>query len=549
VPMLGGVKLDMKRFGLTSGYLLVLTIGAYFICGPSPLRLAVVQDDRVLAQSASDATDEHEFPRIFVRDPVVSNTDSSLKNTDMLLNAEPGIAVNPTDPRKIAVSAFSGAWSTSGTSGGFMNAPIWYTTNGGRLWTKQFTIPAPPGVPSVPVMESPCDETFEYGRNGNLYGTFLFNGQGEEGANCSELSPPGQPAGATFAAVYSGGTTDPANAQAWRWYVINGTTQPTTQFSPDQPWLIVNKDPTRTGDENVYVAYQASPMLQVAVARATVPPNFTIDNSTGTKAEFGVNAGHRIAADQSSGAVYSLYQAPAGITCPNPTTAISYMLNRSTDGGLTWELNGQGNGIAAAVACSSQLAGSYAFGQASPDQITGGVNPLLGGVDALAVDSSTGAVYVVYGDFDQSVGRDRISIVQLTVGQNGELTAGTPHFVSDTMHQSALPAVAVARNHKGTVAVLYDTADRLDPETLRPYFSVHLALSQDHGATFTDTKLQEFLFPPITSGGFGGPRPLGDFQQLKAEGRTFYGVFSGDGEPFGRPFHKIDPIFFKTSVK
>lgn len=54
---------------------------------------------------------------------------------------------------------------------------------------------------------------------------------------------------------------------------------------------------------------------------------------------------------------------------------------------------------------------------------------------------------------------------------------------------AALPAVAVAHNAAGSVAVLYDTADALD-EHDKPYFSVHLAMSQDHGTTFQTVLLQ-----------------------------------------------------------
>jgi hypothetical protein len=190
----------------------------------------------------------------------------------------------------------------------------------------------------------------------------------------------------------------------------------------------------------------------------------------------------------------------------------------------------------------------YAFGEPEPGVILGGVNSLQGGVDALAVDSHTGDVYVVYGNFDQSVGRDRISIVRLTGNGKNGMIVGKSFFVSGTQHQSALPAVAVAED--GAVGVLYDTADGLDPESSRPFFSVHLAITHNHGRTFQDTVMQTFLFPEnAPNGGFGGPRPLGDYQQLKALGETFYGVYSGDGLPFGRPFPKIDPIFFKTSIK
>ena len=44
-------------------------------------------------------------------------------------------------------------------------------------------------------------------------------------------------------------------------------------------------------------------------------------------------------------------------------------------------------------------------------------------------------------------------------------------------------------------------------------------------------------------------RVLGDYQQLKSVGNVFYGVFTGNGVPFGRPFANTDAIFFKTSVQ
>src|SRR5262249_22828657 len=45
-----------------------------------------------------------------------------------------------------------------------------------------------------------------------------------------------------------------------------------------------------------------------------------------------------------------------------------------------------------------------------------------------------------------------------------------------------------------------------------------------------------------------GQRVLGDYNQVKAVGTTFYGVFTGNGVPLGRPFANHDPIFFKVFV-
>jgi hypothetical protein len=475
---------------------------------------------------------------------VVSNSDRNLKDTDRFLNAEPGIAVNPVSPRKIVISAFSGAWTTEGQAPP-ANAPIWYSKDGGRLWTKEFTIPSPPGVSRSAVNQSPCDQTFDYGRDGVLYGTFLLSGGGQEGGNCSTVGVTESQENSSDA-VYTGGTTDPANQGAWSWRVTNGKTQPTTQMLADQPWVVVGKDPSRRWHENVYVGYQGSNSMQVAVAEAHLPLDFSVDHQSGLAVPFRGNPGQRIAADHRTGALYALHQEQGTADCSS-ALAVSYVLNRSLNGGVSWELNGNPDGISVSQVCSHQDLFSNLFGEPEPNTIAGGVNPLRGGIDALAVDSRSGAVYVVFGEYDAGVNRDRIGIVQVTPGHDESVQVQPAHFVSGTQHQSALPGVAVAEN--GAVGVLYDTADGLAEDSGRPYFSIHFALSRDDGKTFEDVVAQKFLFPEGAPAGNFGPRPLGDYQQLKSLGNVFYGVFSGDGKPFGRPFHKIDPIFLKTSAE
>jgi hypothetical protein len=268
-----------------------------------------------------------------------------------------------------------------------------------------------------------------------------------------------------------------------------------------------------------------------------------------------VNPGHRIAADSRTGAIYSLYGNPIG-RCE--TTAIigqgvelEYTLNRSTDGGKTWSFGNQPLGTVVAEACSDQgtTANSYRFGVPEPDSANGGVNLLKGGVHTLAVDPNDGAVYVVYGAFDYDDDRDQLKIVRVT-SDGGDVKVSAPVLVSPVHQQAALPAVAVTAN--GTLGVLYDTADGLvgdDPEHQFPTFSVHLALSRDRGQTFVDSVILHFQ-SPVTS---YGDRLFGDYQQLKAVGNTFYGVFSANGHDLPHPFNRknnvIDPIFFKTTVR
>jgi len=131
---------------------------------------------------------------------------------------------------------------------------------------------------------------------------------------------------------------------------------PTSIGNSDQPWLLVNRDPATATQDNVYVAYDdfgTNPRdMRIAVSFGVNPPNFTADNQSGA-ATTGVNPGHRLAVDPRNGFVYSLFQRRTGSGGGDSQT-IDFMLNRSTDGGATWTLNGMPGGIIVANADSTQ---------------------------------------------------------------------------------------------------------------------------------------------------------------------------------------------------
>ncbi len=110
--------------------------------------------------------------------------------------------------------------------------------------------------------------------------------------------------------------------------------------------------------------------------------------------------------------------------------------------------------------------------------------------------------------------------------------------------QAAIPSVAVAMNH--TIGVFYYTCDGFSGGF--PVFTAHFATSTNGGTTFADTVLETFLSSAMDN---GDPRQrvLGDYQQVKAVGNVFYGSFTGNGVPFGRPFSNHDPIFYKIAVQ
>jgi hypothetical protein len=421
---------------------------------------------------------------------------------------EPSIAVDPSNVNNIAIMSGFGGWNG--------NASIALSTDGGNTWTLQNSIPQPPGAGGT--AGCPCDQQGDYGRDGTFYGTFL------------SFTPTD---------VYTGSSSNLASAASWQWFttgtpaVAQLTNAAAGSGNSDQPWLVTAPNPANLAQDNVYVAYDdftVSPVgMHVATSSNARPPNFGVNVNTGAGGG-GINPGHRLAADKTTGVVYDLFQRFAGAG-DDSSKNINYMLNRSTDGGNTWTLNGSATGWQVANADSDQPTAKF-----------GSTNALLGGVDHLAVDSSTGEVYVAYGDRDSATNNNRISVARLQDDGSGNMIVASTSFLTGQV-QAALPSVAVASN--GTVGVLYDTFDGFTPSTSLPIFTAHLAQSTDHGATWNDRMLETFT-DPNTDSGNARQRDLGDYQELNAVGRTFYGVFSGNQIPLGGSTAQINPIFFKA---
>jgi hypothetical protein len=446
-----------------------------------------------------------------VIDAVVNNTDPNLTNTDTFNDGETSIAINPLNPNEITMSAFSGSWG--------VNAPLWHSTDNGQTWTKAFSVPFPPGVSGT--LGCPCDQTIDFGLNNAMFGVFLTE---------------------TPANLFSGSTTNPASSAGWSWWTVAGVAQSTNLAATsinnaDQPWLVFNRGTTNAQSENVYVAYDdfgTNPVgMRVSASVNSEPPQFTSDQLVGTTSG-AINPGHRLAADQGNGWVYSLHQnciTNCVNTTDNPKT-IQYILNRSTDQGMTWSLNGNPAGIIVATADSTQ-----------PEPKFGTVNALLGGVDHAAVDPETGDVYVVYGNRD-GAGNNRLAMRRLFDNGAGGLTIGPETFVVGGAVQAALPSVAVTREGS-TVGVFFYTYNGMVSGF--PQFTTWLAVTSDQGANFNTQQLATFL-SPATDNGDPKQRVFGDYMQMKAINFCFDGSFTGNGAIFGRPFANNDPIFFRACV-
>jgi hypothetical protein len=496
--------------------------------------------------------------------------------SDFVTRTEPSIAVDPENPRVIVVHAGFEEWAAFGFPGPHCDS-LFVSTNGGTNWNRVQSINPPT---NIRITSGPDDTTLAYGANHLLTGSFLTAGTGLD--------------------IFTGNAMAPANIASFSWNMIDGgvvevarvgpagnncsgtsvdrfrSAQPTDQINThdtDQPWVAIHSyvpDPVATEarsnapfpnrnrmQNDVYVAYddlsrQTGPdgSVRVAVSVGANPPNFTIDQQVGATGRCGVNPGHRLAVAPQTidnngdlvgrGFVYSLHQRCADSS--NNPPKLDIVLNRTTDHGATWSLNGNPEGIVVAQASSQQ-----------PTPKFGTVNGLFGGIDQIAVDPSNGMVYVVYGVFDETIQGNRIAMRRLFYEKCSEFSAcdvlvvGPEIFVDDGQSPAALPAVAVAAN--GTVGVLYDTFDGMNSGL--PVFVTHLAITDGrHGSSdFNIQSLMAFLSPAPEDHDIGPKqRVLGDFQQMVAVGNRFYGVFSGNGAALGRSMATIDPIVFIADV-
>jgi hypothetical protein len=452
---------------------------------------------------------------------------AGLGTSDRFGDQETSIAIDPSDPRKITISAFSfsgGAWGAY--------APLWSSADGGATWTKSSAVPIPPRTDDA--RGCPCDQTLDYGHSpALLYGTFLGNGADGD-----------RP-------TFSGQTSDPFAAGGWEWLTSAGAAETTSHSAvSDQPWLAVTRDPEIAAQDDVYVGYTnysaRIPENHVAVSLGANPPYFpagqdvVVSTSAGTG--FIASAALRLASDPRNGAMYAAWQDNARLDPRSCARTIDFRLSRSTDHGQTWQLNGSADGILVATRQSDE----GRLGPHPPASCLrhvdkfGTVNALLGGSEAVAVDPVAGDVYYVHHSRDATTGNNRLEITHLVPAPSGELMAAASSFVTGQV-EAALPAVAVAAN--GTVGILYDTYD--GKVHGYPKFTVHLAQSTDRGGTWADQAILTFVSPSKNDHGNSRQRVLGDYQQMKAVGNFFYAAFPANGAAVGRSISNIDPFFLK----
>jgi hypothetical protein len=449
-------------------------------------------------------------------------------SNDTFDDSETSIAIDPNDPSHITISAFSGSWGTK--------APLWTSTDGGATWAKSFTLPAPPMAPDA--SGCPCDQTYDIGRNSpTLFGTVLGVGGSDE-------------------PTWGGATTDPTSLTAWLWQTAGGSATPIshTTFS-DQPWLMVGRDPDEEAQDDTYVGYTdygaSPPANHVVYSLGANPPFFTggQDVVVGTSAGTGflASAAIRLATDPNNGTVYAVWEDNVSLDTTTCARNVDFRIDASTDHGQTWQLNRGATGFVVATHQSDEGwpddPNQPATACRNHVEKFGTVNALLGGSEAVAVDPADGEVYFVYHRRNAATGNNRLEVARLTPDGAGDMLVTARTFATGEV-QAALPSLAIAAN--GTLGLLYDTYNGVVSGF--PQFSTIFAQSTDHGVTWSSETLVTFLSPTLDNGN-SRQRILGDYQQVKAVGNTFYAAFPANGATAGRSISNIDPFFYKEAAK
>jgi len=431
------------------------------------------------------------------------------------LGAEPSLAVNPTNTQQIVVLSFAGSfWDGAGP------APLWLSNNGGLNWAQVLSIPEPRTV----IQDNcPCDQAPDFGQDGIFYATFLRSDGN----------------------IYTGQSTNPANLANWSWNPAGaGMTMRTNRFgvgNSDQPWLWTGRDPANANNTNVYVAYDdftgfGIPLIRNAASLAVNPPSFPLgqDRTVNTLATpLAANPGNRITV-ATNGKVYNIHSKSVNLGGGAKLTI--YIVNRSTDQGQTWTVAGGGAPGGGIVVATGPAKHGFGFK-------LGGNNQLLGSITAIAVDPNTEVVYAAYGLQDPGSGVNKIRVRKLMPNGAGGYNLGGPQTIVFSNIEQALPAIAVLPS--GEAGLMFTTFSGTT-------YQVRFQQSADGFATLSSTSF------PNTFTNFAPPSPLapsgnlndrqrilGDYEQIKAAGNTYYGTFAARGSA-GLNQQSVDPYFFKA---
>jgi hypothetical protein len=451
--------------------------------------------------------------------PYASCSNAGQPGTNFLnAEVEPQVAVNPTNSQNIVGVFQQDRWSNGGAHG----LVAGFSTNGGKTWGESqlpFSVCAT-GVNSVldPFTGAPynraSDPWVSIGPDGTAYTVGLL----------ATNTTAGVSGGNNDTGVATATSTD--GGQHWdsaRLIKADQGTTPifeATHFFNDKE--SITADPIHAGTAYVVWDRLKAPSHSVDAilrARAFRGPTWfskTTDGGntwTGTRAIFdpGQNAqtiGNLLVVDPKTGVLYDFFEL---IQSVGPKHAFlsnfSVAFISSSDGGSTWSK-------------PTTVAAQQFVTDTDPN--TGAALRTGEGLPSVAIDASTGQLYVVWSDSRFTGGT--INQIVSTTSTDGGKTWTAPGVISKVTGRPAFtPTVAV--NSAGVVGVTYYDLRNLpagDTTTLPTDY--WFTASFDHGKSFGDETHIAGSFDLLTAPNAGGFF-LGDYEALGVNGAAFVPFF------------------------
>src|SRR6266536_4584694 len=234
---------------------------------------------------------------------------------------------------------------------------------------------------------------------------------------------------------------------------------------------------------------------------------------TGTRAIFdpGQNSqtiGNQVVVNRQTGVLYDFFEQIQTTGSPNFTPrGLSVGFVSSSDGGTTWSK---------ATTVSAQ--------QTPNDFATNGALLRTGaGLPSVAIDASTGKLYVVWEDARFTGGT--VNQVVISTSTNGGATWSTPAAISRTPTATPAFTTTVAVNSAGTVDVTY--YDMRNPDSIHTGLPTDywVVTSTNHGSSFpTEERITPTSFDMSIAPNAGGLF-LGDYEGLDVNGTAFVPFF------------------------
>jgi hypothetical protein len=422
-------------------------------------------------------------------------------------NSEPSIAVDPSDPTRILITAFGPPMGLGGQH------PVFFSDTSGTTWSRNQQIER-------------FDGTLDWTSNGNAYAAR----NGDVGVATQFMD-----------VLTSRAPLPPVNFQpiaASRLGLPN---------VPDQPWI---KAIANGADDSLYVGFNngRNPPQTASVHLSVNSGGLWNPGRPGNapvvidRVDHGMRPGNdsdgpavRVAPAPTGGRVYAAFEAYMGFH--DGTGA-----NRDRDARIIVvrdDLRGTGDFMVLPV--GGDGSGVNVLGGANTAVVPNSINSMAGGTKlgverlgsdlALAVDPINSLkVFVAYASVNGGV--SQVNVASSVDG--GDTWPVNRQFLIAT--NAALPSLAVAQN--GVVGLLYTQLVDGNLET-------RFIQSADDFMTRTPVRLAKFPnnVPPDTQQGLY----IGDFQQLVTIGNKFFGAFSASNDPISDNFPAVKDVLFNRS--